>query len=396
MAEISVVGITDAGTADLLPEACRLLESARLLCGGERHLAFFLGHQAERFVIKSNIQPLVERLQAETRPAVVLASGDPCWYGIGPLLAEQLGRERVRILPNVSSAQLAFARLGISSQDAAMLSAHGRPLDSILPAALTAPKALILTDKVNTPSVIASALLEAGSEDARADVFEHLGGSREQHVSGRLSEIATQEFAPLNLLVIQRVGSPRPWPLGLPEEAFTHSRGLITKAEVRAVSLAKLRLHERATLWDIGAGCGSVSIEAGALARHGKVFAVERDPQQLGYLEENKRRFGAGNVQIVPGEAPEALRDLPTPDAVFIGGSGGLLEGILKTAMERVRAGGAVAANLATLDHLTEAMNLAQTQGWDIKVTQVAVSRSSPIAGMTRLAALNPVWILSV
>ncbi|MDP9353279.1 MAG: cobalamin biosynthesis protein CbiE, partial [Chloroflexota bacterium] len=103
-----------------------------------------------------------------------------------------------------------------------------------------------------------------------------------------------------------------------------------------------------------------------------------------------------GNVQIVPGEAPDALRDLPTPDAVFIGGSGGRLEGILKTAMGRVRAGGAVAANLATLDHLTEAMNLAQIQGWDIKVTQVAVSRSSPIAGMTRLSALNPVWILSV
>ncbi len=396
MAEISVVGITDAGPGSLLPEARHLVEVADLLCGGERHLAFFPHHTAEQFVIKSNIPELVQRLRGETRPAVVLASGDPCWYGIGPLLAERLGRDRVRILPNVSSAQLAFARLGLASQDAVMLSAHGRPLERILPVALTAQKVVILTDERNTPSTIARALLNAGSEDAHADVFEHIGGPRERHVSGRLSEIATQEFAALNLLVVRREEVPRPWPLGLPEEAFAHSRGLITKAEVRAVSLAKLRLHERATLWDIGAGCGSVAIEAGALVGHGKVFAVERDPQQLGYLEENKRHFGAGNVQIVPGEAPGALRDLATPDAVFIGGSGGQLEGILKTAMERVRAGGVVAANIATLNHLTEAMSLAQTQGWDIKVTQVAVSRSSPIAGMTRLAALNPVWILSV
>src|SRR5439155_9958021 len=171
------------------------------------------------------------------------------------------------IVPNVSAVQLAFARLGLLWHDAVLLSAHGRPLDSILPAALLAPKAAILTDEHNSPSVVARALLAAGDEDAPADVFEHLGGPLERHTAGRLSDLIGQRFDPLNLLVVRHSRPPRPWPLGLPESAFVHSAGLITKAEVRAVTLAKLRLHEQATVWDVGAGCGSVAVEISALLR---------------------------------------------------------------------------------------------------------------------------------
>ena len=382
------------GPASLSPEALDLVGRAELLCGGERHLAFFPEHPAERFVIKANLAALIERLRDETRSVVVLASGDPCWYGIGPYLAERLGRERVQILSNLSSMQIACARLGLAWQDAVHLSAHGRPLDGILPAALVARTAVILTDERNTPAVIARSLLEAGDEDAHADVFEHLGGPKERHVAGRLSDLVTQQFAALNLLVVRHQRPPPVWPLGLPEEAFSHRNGQITKAEVRVVSLAKLRLHERATLWDIGAGCGSVAIEAAALVRQGQVYAVERDPEQLDHLVRNRRRFAAGHLTIVRGEAPSALADLPAPDSVFIGGSGGELTAILSVAIERARSGGRIVLNLVSLEHLGQAIEYAQGKDWQAEVTQFGVARSTVTAGLLRLAALNPVFIV--
>jgi precorrin-6Y C5,15-methyltransferase (decarboxylating) len=395
MAEIVVVGITDRGAESLSPEARRLVAEATLLCGGERHLAFFPDHPAERFVIKANLIELVERLQRATGPVVVLASGDPDWYGVGPYLAERLGRERVRILPNLSVIQLAFARLGLSWHDAIQLSAHGRPLDSILPAALVAPKAVILTDDRNTPAAIARALLEAGDEDALADVFEHLGGPAERHVAGTLRDLVDQSFAPLNLLIVRHRHTPRPWPLGLPEKSFQHQNGLITKAEVRVVSLAKLRLHERATLWDIGAGCGSVAIEAAALLRYGRVYAIERDPKQIELLEENRRRFGAGNLVVVADEAPAVLADLPDPDAVFVGGSGGQLDAILRTTRARLLPGGRIVVNLIGIEHLGRLVGEESNLDWSVEVTQVSVARSTVTAGLTRLAALNPVFVVT-
>ena len=396
MAEIAVVGITDRGSDSLSPEARALVERATLLCGGERHLAFFPDHQAEQFVIKANLTALVERLRQATEPIVVLASGDPDWYGIGPYLVERLGREHVRILPNLSSVQLAFARLGLSWHDAVQLSAHGRPLDTILPAALLAPKAVILTDDHNTPAVIARALLEAGDEDALADVFEHVGGSQERHVAGTLRDISGQSFAPLNLLIVRHHCRPRPWPLGLPEDAFRHRGGLITKAEIRAVSLAKLRLHERAILWDVGAGCGSVAIEAAALLRFGRVYAIERDTEQVALLVENRQRFGAGNVVVVADAAPAALGDLPAPDAVFVGGSGGQLASILRVAMNRLRPCGRLVANVIGLEHLGQIVGGERSDDWSVEVTQVSVARSTLTAGLTRLAALNPVFVVTL
>ena len=394
--KISVIGITDLGPDSLTPEARARVDEAALLCGGERHLAFFPHHPAERFVIKANVGDLVARLREETRPAVVLASGDPNCYGIGPLLAQQLGHDRVEILPNVSAVQLAFARLGLSWHDAVVLSAHGRPLDGVLPAALFAEKVVLLTDETNTPSAVARALLDAGVERARVDVFEHLGGARERHVAGTLRDVVGQTFAPLNLMVVRHDGRPRSWPLGLPEEAFAHREGMITKAEVRAVSLSKLRLHERAILWDVGAGCGSVAVEASGLVRRGRVYAVERDPEQRAYLAANRRRFGAGNVAVVDGEAPEALADLPDPDAVFVGGSGGRLPEIVRCAVERLKAGGRVVVNLATVEHVSQTLELGRALACDVEVVQIGVARSVATAGLTRLAALNPVFVVAL
>ncbi|HZU05771.1 MAG TPA: precorrin-6y C5,15-methyltransferase (decarboxylating) subunit CbiE [Chloroflexota bacterium] len=396
---VYVIGIGDDGPAGLTAAACQRIAAATLLAGGARHLAFFPDHPAERFVIRDNLGALVARLAAAgpaERP-VVLASGDPCFYGIAPYLVRHLGRERVRVEPHVSSVQLAFARLGESWHDAVVLSAHGRPLAPLIPRALAARKVAFLTDEQNTPGAIAAALLAAGHADCPAHVFEHLGGAAERHVCCRLTELPGQRFAPLNVLVLLREGAEPAVRagFGLPESAYAHRDGQITKAEVRAVSLAKLRLRPGMVLWDIGAGCGSVSLEASALLAGGLVYAVERDAAQLALLQQNAAAQPAPGLAIVAGEAPEALAGLPDPDAVFIGGSGGRLLDVLALVTARLRPGGRLVANFATLEHLNTALSWLRGRGWACEVVQLAVARGRAVGELTRLAALHPVFVLT-
>ena len=394
---VVVVGIGDDGPDGLCERAREAIGQAALLVGGRRHLAWFSEHPAEQLTITNNITSMVDAVAAAMHRGrvVVLASGDPLFYGIGAVLASRIGQVRVEIVPHVGSIQLAFARAGVSWHDAALLSAHGRPLAAIIRPALDAAKAAILTDDVQTPAVIASALLEAGMEDCRALVCEHLGGPRERVIDTTLYNLAGQEFAPLNVLLLLRGHPTRPpLPLGLPDDAYAHLRGQITKAEIRAVSLSKLRLRRGDTVWDIGAGSGSVSIEA-ALLCGGRVYAVERSAEQWPELRANIAAFHAAGVQVVEGEAPEILAGLPPPDAVFVGGSGSRLRGVLDTVEARLRPGGRVVLNLTLLDHLADCRAwLAASGAWEQELIQLQVARAVSIAGDERLAALNPIWIL--
>ena len=170
---------------------------------------------------------------------------------------------------------------------------------------------------------------------------------------------------------------------------------MITKAEIRAVCLGRLRLRRSSRVWDIGAGCGSLAIEAAGLADHGDVWAIESDSDQFALLTENRRRFGAVNLHAVQGRAPEALADLPNPDAIFVGGSGGRLLPILQACAERLEAGGSLVATFAILDHLTQAQSFWQAREWPCEVTQLSVARGTSLAGGTRLSALNPIFVVS-
>jgi precorrin-6Y C5,15-methyltransferase (decarboxylating) len=396
---VAVVGIGDDGPAGLGARAARIVQDAEVLCGGPRHLALFPEHPAERVTITADLDRLVDRLRADVgRRTVVLASGDPGFYGIGPILARRLGHERVEIVPNVGAVALAFARLGESWHDATVVSAHGRPLDAALRRAAGARKLAVLTDETNTPAAVAQALLDGGLEDAPACVFEHLGGAKERRFDGRLSAVSRRAFAALNVLVVLRESSvERGSVFGRPESDFEHRGGLITKAEVRAVSLSKLRLRPDGTLWDVGAGCGSVAVEAAGLMPEGRVYAVERSAEQLDLLRRNvaaaKQR---GLIEIVAGEAPAAFAGLPTPDAVFVGGSGGELGAILDVAYDRLPPGGRVVANLATVERLAETLDWGRSRGRSPEVVQVAVSRGVDILGLTRFEAQNPVFVVTL
>jgi precorrin-6B C5,15-methyltransferase / cobalt-precorrin-6B C5,C15-methyltransferase len=400
---VAVVGIGEDGLAGLRAEARAALEQADVLVGGERHHRLVAAHPAERVVFRSDPEALAERVAdlAQTgRRVVILASGDPLFFGIGPALTARLGREDVEVHPNLGSVQLAFARLGEAWHDAAVLSAHGRPLRPVVEQALSQPKLAILLDNVHTAGAVAEALLEAGMEpDAQAWLMQRLGGPAERVQRGRLADVPAWTADPLSLLVILRDpdrvrgAAPR---LGLPEDSYQHLKGQITKAEVRAVSLARLALRRGDTVWDVGAGSGAVGIEAAWLCQPGGVYAVERSPEQRACAATNIDRFAAHNVHLVEGEAPRALHDLPDPDAVFVGGSGGQIGSILDCVAHRLRGGGRLVANFATLEALHDATTCLDALGlvWDM--AEISVARATPVSrGKSRLAALNPVFVVS-
>ena len=394
---IAVVGIGDDGPAGLDDRSRAVIAGAELLFGGTRHLEMFADHPARKVDLSVDFAGALCLLEAESEvQRVVLASGDPMLFGIGATLFARLGVGRVEVLPYVSSVQLAYARLGESTRDIVTLSAHGRELRPVLARAMSCARMAILLDDHNDARAVARALLDAGMEDAEAAVCSHLGGERERVVRGRLSQIADGGPSPsLSLLVVLRepvdVAAYRR--SAIPDEEFAHRDGMITKAEIRALSVAALRLCPSDVLWDIGAGSGSVSIEAALQLPDGSVYAVERDPAQGAFIRENRVRFRTPQVEAIEGAAPAALSRLPDPDAIFVGGGGAALPAIIEACADRLRAGGRLVLNLVALERLAEV--IAQLGVWSPEVTQVSIARGVAIAGATRMEALNPVYIVA-
>jgi precorrin-6B C5,15-methyltransferase / cobalt-precorrin-6B C5,C15-methyltransferase len=406
---IHVIGIDESGPAGLTASELRLVESAELLCGGPRHLALFPNGCSQRFTITADLDALYERLAgSDSTRVVILASGDPCFYGIGPLLVERFGRERVDIHPRASSVALAFARLGIAWQDATVVSVHGRPIEEAIPPALSSTKLAILTDPQHTPSAVASALIAAGMEDCPAFVCERLGGPEERVHKLSISSLLDREFDPVNVLILLPGGTgggvQDPTLPSLGEAAsrggfgradadYVAVRGQVTKAEVRAVTISRLEPWRAAVCWDVGAGSGSVAIESAWLMPAPAVYAVERDPEQIAALRQNLRAHHGTGVHLVEGSAPEALETLPAPDAVFVGGGGRSLLPILQLAAQRLRPGGRLVADFALLESLSTWQTFAASSGWRHDCSQIAVARAEPLADGHRLAPLSPVFV---
>ncbi len=404
MNTVHVVGL-GMSPADLTPGAWELIWEAQVLVGGRRLLGYFPDHPAVKITLGKDPEAVLKQLPelAAAKRVVVLASGDPNFYGVAPLVVKILGADRVAIYPNVTAVQAACARLKISWQDAAIISLHGRGLGPLAAALGRAEKLIIYTDPEHTPAAIATFLLQQGNATARLWVLEDLGQPTERITRLIPEEARGREFSPLNLVVVLEEfagfpeGQPRPGALhlGLPEDALAHEAGLITKSEVRAVVLAKLQLGPGQVLWDLGAGCGSVSLEASLLLPGGQICAVERDPGRAAQIRANRAKFGVPNLEVVEGCAPECLATLPRPQRVFVGGGGGKLRDILKEAMARLAPGGLVVLSATLLETLESARQTLTTAGWPYEVVHLQVSRSRSLGEGAYLQALNPVWIIS-
>ena len=401
-AKCFIIGVGANGRASLSAYALQQIESAELLVGGSRHLGYFPEIEAEKLVINASLDKLMEQIRQQMliKQVVVMASGDPMFYGIARRLLTHLPEEQVEIIPNVSSMQWAFAKLKTSWEDAAFTSVHGRPLEDLLTVIRGKQKIGIFTDASNTPAAIARFLMEWGVPDGKAFVFENLGTDDERLVETRLYQLPDVKSAPLNVLILLFEEPVRlsPWGIGIPDDQFAQRKpvsGLITKSEVRVLSIAKLNLHEMSTVWDIGAGTGSVAIEAARIAWHGKVYAVERDAESVKHIRSNRIKLRSPNVQVLHARAPDGLESLPEPDAVFIGGSGGQIKEILDIVCRRLKPGGHLVLNFATLENLNAAWEFLKDQGFQTEITLVNIGRSQRIQDLTRLMALNPVFILT-
>ncbi|WCN37844.1 precorrin-6y C5,15-methyltransferase (decarboxylating) subunit CbiE [Aneurinibacillus uraniidurans] len=391
---IKVIGIGDSGVDSLLPLYRTWVEESELLVGGERHLSFFPDYTGEKLAVKGGLAALVERIRESGKKTVVLASGDPLFYGIGSYLAKKLP---VEVYPGLSSVQEAFARMQESWQDCTFLSVHGRSMRGLAQKIDGREKVCVLTDETNSPAVIAEYLLSFGMTEYRAFVAENLGGTEERTGWYTLEEMAEQEFAPLNIVVLKRTVPGPAWPLGVSDEEFAQrkpDKGLITKKEVRILSLAALGLRSDSTVWDIGTCTGSMAIEAARICRDGQVFAIEKNEADLENCRTNMKKFRTDFV-TVHGKAPQGIEEFADPDAVFIGGSGGEMKELLHICCTRLKQGGRIVLNAATIETLYEAMKTFEEEGFETAVTLTQISRSKPILHMNRFEGLNPIYIIT-
>lgn len=385
-----------------LPEShIRTVHKAQVLAGGRALLALFPNAPAERIQLSAQLETALMALEQRYRAGqsvVVLADGDPLFFGIGATLAQRLGRHALHILPAVSSLQEACARLALPWHNVACVSLHGRNSFHALNVALMSNKSLcLLTDTKHSPDKIARHLLDRGVDWFDAHIFESLNSPDEQHHHLSLREVVGSVFGPVStLLLIPCRPSRRPH-LGIADSDLATEGSLMTKAPVRAAALALLRIHPTHTVWDVGAGSGAVSLEASALAHEGCVMSIERDAGRALCIKENRRRFGAANLEIFTGEAPQCLHQLPQPDRIFVGGglNGDAGEDILATLAKALAPQGRLVISCVLLGSLQVALNFLQQNQWPVNVSTVQASHSSPLAGDLRLNALNPVFLVS-
>jgi precorrin-6B C5,15-methyltransferase / cobalt-precorrin-6B C5,C15-methyltransferase len=406
--KVCVIGISAGGSQSLPAALQERLEQADVLAGGTRHLSYFPHFAGERLPIGHPLDAWVERVAAAVeagRRVVVLASGDPLFYGIGTRLLDRFGAEQLEFHPHATSLQLAFAAVGVPWEDAVWVSIHARPFENLRKVLGRFAKIGVLTDNCQTAEAVCRWLTETEVDEYEVAVLENLGAANERVVRGRPESLQGQSFAPLNVVLLLRrpdwIEPPRSTHalLGNPEEAFAHRRigeGMITKAEVRAVTLARLQPLPTDVVWDIGAGSGAVSVEWGRLLTAGVVYAIERDADMFGRLQANVRRHRVYNVVPIHGEAPACLAELPDPDGVFLGGSGGHLEPILSEALQRLRPGGRLVANFILLEHVHEAQQFAKDRGLAADLVWLSVARSKSLAGKTSLEPLTPIAILTM
>ena len=420
---IAVIGTDAGGLASLPARALAFLDQADLVAAPKRLLAEFppwweLEQAAGRLQVGKPYPAMVatdqpeaafthlEAARAAGQRAVVLASGDPLWFGIGRLLLQRFGPEALAFEPAPSSMQLAFARIGRPWQDASWISLHGRGSAPLAAALQKRPAALaVLTDPNQGGAAAVRTVLRASGLEAAYGFWlcERLG-----HPAERVQRLAPQtplpaDLDPLHLVLLvaeppEAPTDPTALPLfGLEDGLFLQLEdrpGLMTKREVRIQLLADLELPATGVLWDLGAGVGSIGLEALRLRPGLELWALEQRGGSAALIQANAERLGVSAAGVVEGRAPEALAELPDPDRVVIGGGGSERAAVLAAVIERLRPGGRVVIPLATIEALAELRPLLERSGFALGVSQLQAWRGAPLADGTRLAPLNPVLVL--
>jgi precorrin-6Y C5,15-methyltransferase (decarboxylating) len=405
--KVQIIGIGDDGVEGLTAAARQLVEKAEVLIGARQSLAAVGGGKAERVEIGGDFDAVIKKIEASAgKGIVILATGDPLFYGTARYLCDRLGKDRFEVTPHVSSMQLAFARVKETWDDAYLTNLATQPLELVVEKARTAAKVGVFTTEQAPPGAVAKALLDRKIDYFAAYVCENLGSPDERVTHGELADIAKQQFSPLNVLILVRKPDvpDRPTAMmgrrlfGNPDEAFQQSkpkRGLLTPAEVRSIALARLDIGPTSTVWDVGAGSGSVAIEAAQIASGGQVFAIEMDPEDYALIASNAERFGVRNLTPVLGKAPEAWAGLPAPDAVFVGGTGRQVRHIVELAVDQLRPGGRLVANVGSVENIAAVREVLLAKAGDADVLMINIARGNDQLERLHFEAMHPTFLVS-
>jgi len=389
---------------DLSAKALSLITKADILIGGKRHLACFATLPARKVAISKNLEEVLRIITSfiKKKKVVVLASGDPGYYGIAHYLVRHLGKEQVEIVPNITTFQAAFARIKENWDDAFLLSLHGKSIPHLAPLLKKHAKVGLLTNHINTPGKIAQRVLSEDPSLKGTTVFilENLGANGERVHQSLLKNIINKTFSPLNVMILiappqSTIEDEKTISLGIPDHLFSHQRELITKDDIRIFTLAKLNLPREGVFWDVGSGSGSVAIEAALLAPELTIFAIEKHRERVKDIRKNLKKFRIGSA-VTPGlgEAPQALKQLPTPHRIFIGGTEGRLLPILRYCKRVLLPSGKIVINAATIETVNGTISFFDRIGWPSTVTLVNISKTKKVGEQRRFSSLNPVFVV--
>ncbi|WP_337859935.1 precorrin-6y C5,15-methyltransferase (decarboxylating) subunit CbiE [Ferroplasma sp.] len=393
MKKINIAGIFPGRPVNPEVEQC-IKESHVVFCG--RRNMEILPKTNAKIINIGNIMDFSQDLENEFKEGktiTVIASGDPIFYGIGNYISKNYSIGDIHIIPEVGSLQVALSRIGMNENNIYTVSLHGRRIKGLAQKIRNREKIAVFTDCNNTPSSIARYMLDFNLNDYSIYVFERLGYKDEKINKYDLKEIVEKEFDPLNIMVLIKNGNNTDT---FPDDnLFLRKNDNITKREIRDISIMELELNNGDTLWDVGSGSGSVAVYSSFFNADGKIYAIEKDKILCGYIEENMKKFST-DINIINGEAPAILSELPCPDAVFIGGSSGKLREILDYSYNKMKSGGRLVANITTLENFNLAMEFIKENKLRSHVTQANISRLSSVSRYTRFSPLDQIYIVKV
>jgi precorrin-6Y C5,15-methyltransferase (decarboxylating) len=389
---LTIIGMGEDGYEGLSAKAKLALQTTDVIVGSKRLFSFLPALKAEHHEWPQPFSAVVDRIKPlRGRKTVVLATGDPTNYGVARKLLEFIPFEEMDIIPNLSAFSLVAARMGWSLPDCDTLTLHGRDAANIESFIQPGARLIVLTADASTIPEVAQRLAARGFEKSSITVLENMGGENETKSSFAADALPTRTFSDLNTLAVECIAGPnaRVWSrlAGLPDDAFIHD-GQLTKREVRAATLAALAPAPDQLLWDIGAGCGSVSIEWIRSMRGSEAIAFESNTERLNMIAQNADRFGTPRLKIVAGQAPETLNGLPAPDAVFIGGGIGI-SGVFETAWDKLKSGGRIVANVVTIEGEMHLYDLQEKHGGEL--VRLEISNLTPIGSYRALKPRMPV-----
>lgn len=393
---VTLIGMGSGQPENLTLQGLAALRQADLILGARRLLAVLPAGCTENRAAAYRPDEVAELLQTSgAENAVLVYSGDTGFYSGASSMMEKLEAlgVRARVLPGLSSIQLLASALGRPWQGWNLVSAHGRTCDPVAECMQGRPT-FFLTGGSEDPATLCAQLAAEGFGDVQGVVGQCLGTPEEKLFRGSVKELAAGRFNSLSVLLVEAVeGLPRRAP-GLPDEAFERGDVPMTKQEVRAAVLAKLAVRPEDILWDVGAGTGSVSVELALAAPRGRVYAVECRPEGCALIKANREKFRTRNLVLVEGLAPDALSDLPAPDAVFIGGSKGSLAAIVDAALDK-NPDARICVSAIALETLSAAVAALTAKGRTVQVSQIAVSRAKAVGGLHLMMAQNPIYLIT-